>query len=92
MELEVQELHYENCKGRIRSFVARATEPHERIVRSIQTYISTGRFNRDDLERMLNEVWAESVIPFLGPTWNQPVRQERFQVIRDSLMEGSTCC
>ena len=70
----------------VRSYVARAKEPPQRIVKSVHTFMSSGRINRTDVERMLNEVLTESVVPFLGPPWNQPQRQERFQLIKDALI------
>ncbi len=86
MDFNIDEFEYRLCKGRVQSYVARAKEPPDRIVKSIRTFQSSARIKRDEIERMLNEVQRESVIPFLGPPWNQPKRQERFQVIRAALL------
>ncbi len=86
MDFTVEEFEYRTCKGRVQSYVARAKEPPNRIVKSIKTFRSSGRIKQGEVERMLNEVQRESVIPFLGPPWNQALRQERFQLIRAALL------
>lgn len=88
MNFNLGEFEYGICKGRVRSYVARAMEPPQRIVKSVHTFMSSGRINRTDVERMLNEVLTESVVPFLGPPWNQPERKERFQFIKGALMQS----
>ena len=86
MTFNFEEFEYRICKGRLRSYVARAKEPPDRIAKAIRTFLSSARIREDDVERMLNEVQRESVIPFLDPPWNQPQRQERFQLIKDALI------
>ena len=86
MDFKIEEFEYRICKGRVQSYVARAKEPPDRIVKSIRTFISNARIEHDDLERMLNEVQRESVAPFLGSPWNQPKRHERLQLIRVALL------
>lgn len=88
MQLDIHEFEYRICKGRLQSYVARAKEPPGRIVKSIRTFLSNARIEHDDVERMLNEVQRDSVVPFLGPPWDQPQRQERFQLIKDALIRG----
>lgn len=88
MTFNIEECEYRICKGRVQSYVARAKEPPQRIVKSIQTFLSNARIKHGEVERMLNEVQRDSVLPFLGPPWNQPQRQERFQLIKDALIRG----
>lgn len=86
MYLEIHEFEYRICKGRLQSYVARAKEPPDRIVKSIRTFISNAGIDRDVVKRMLNEVQRDSVFLFLGPPWNQSKTQERFQLIRAALL------
>lgn len=86
MDFNIEEFEYRICKGRVQSYVARAKEPAERIIKSIQTFLSNARIKHGEVERMLNNVQRESVIPFLGPPWNQRERQQRFQLIKDALI------
>ncbi len=87
MGFNIEEFEYRICKGRIQSYVARAKEPPERIVKSIRTIMARGGINKTDVERMLEETQAETVLPFLGSPWNQPQRQERFDAIKDALIK-----
>lgn len=88
MDFNTEEFEYRICKGRVQSYVARAKEPPDRIIKSIRTFQSRGRINQVDVERILKEVQTETVAPFLGPPWNKPERQGRFQIIKDALIRG----
>lgn len=82
MMLDFNEWNYSRYKGRIAAFVARGKERPEPIIKSIRTTMAKGNLDRTALERMLAEVEAQSVHPFLGPPWNQPQRLERLRVIK----------
>lgn len=56
MDFNIEELEYRICKGRVQSYVARAKEPPQNIIKSIRTFLSQGSINTADVERMLNEV------------------------------------
>ncbi len=86
MDLNYREFIYGTCKGRVRSYVARATESPERIVKSIHSLVSSGCIGQEDLDRMLSEVMAETVRPFLVDPWNQPERETRFRAIEEALV------
>ena len=86
MELNYREFLYGTCKGRVSSYVARAKESPERIVKSIHTLVSGGSIGQEDLDRMLSEVMAETVRPFLSHPWNQPERDTRFRAIKEALL------
>lgn len=90
MDFNIEEFEYRVCKGRVQSYVARAKEPPQRIVKAVRTFMSRGHINTADLERMLSEVETESVLPFIGSPWNKPERKERFHVIRALLMSCVT--
>ncbi len=86
MDFNIVQFEYRICKGRVQSYVARAKEPPQRIVKAIHTFMSRGRINLADVERMLKEVETESVLPFLRPPWNQADRESRFEMIKDALI------
>ncbi len=88
MNFNIEEFEYRICKGRVQSYVARAKEPSQQIIKSIRTFMSQGSINTADVERMLNEVQTESVLPFLGPPWNKPEREARFKLIKGALIGG----
>lgn len=56
MKFKLDEFEYGICKGRVQSYVARAKEPPQNIIKSIRTFLSQGSINTADVERMLNEV------------------------------------
>lgn len=89
MTFNIEECEYRICKGRVETYVARAKEPPQKIVKSVLTFMSRGRINQSDLEKMLNEIRKELVEPFLTSPWNQSERQARFQLIRDALIKSN---
>lgn len=70
----IQEWHYEQTKGKIRSYVAREREPFPKVAKTVFALRKTGRSSSVQIERMFQEVFSESVQPFLGPPYHQPCR------------------
>jgi hypothetical protein len=83
---DVDEWYYRQMKGRIAAHVASGGDKPLAIVKSARTIVSRGDLDRQALARMVAEVEAESVRPFLGPPWNQPERLERFDVLKSELL------
>lgn len=83
--IEIAEWHYRRLKGRIASHVARGGDRPQAIIKSAQTMLAKGDISPESIARILEEVQAESVQPFLGPPWNQPERSERFTLLKSSL-------
>jgi hypothetical protein len=84
--LDFNEWNYERCKGQAASYVARGRGTPDRIAKSVLTTMAKGNLDRESLERILDEIESESVLPFLDPPWNQPERLERFRAIKDGLV------
>jgi len=69
-------------KGRIASYVARETEPLDKLVKYIKTMRRKYGITSQDLLQILAEVKIETVDPFLDPskaTLYQPKRLSRFE-------------
>lgn len=82
MSNEIRQWYFALYKGRIANYVARDDENPERIVAAITTSVSKGKLNAADVQRMLDEVYNESVRPFLDKAHNGPERLERFRTIK----------
>ncbi len=80
--LDIQEWSYRQAKNRIASHVARGTDKPDSIVKATRTMLAKYDLRREDQERMMTEIYADSVVPFLtaplGSLWRQPERLERF--------------
>lgn len=84
---KIREWHYARCKGLIVGHVRDGKGKPETVVKSIQTSLSKNNVADAAITKMLAEVEAESVRPFLGPPWNKPERMVRLNVIMDYLIK-----
>jgi len=73
-------------KGRIAAYVARGTDNPNAIVKSARSIMKRNNLGQEYLEGIFAEVSVESVKPFLGPSWNQPQRAERFSSLKSALL------
>lgn len=83
---DIRKWHRSLLKGRIAAHVARGTDSPNAIVKSTRTVMERNNLPHEMLEGILAEVNAESVKPFLTPSWNQPERAERFRSLRSYLL------
>ncbi|MFQ5881776.1 MAG: hypothetical protein ACE5I9_04805 [Candidatus Methylomirabilales bacterium] len=81
----IQDWYYKLGKGKLRSYVAREEEPLSKVAKTVKTLRETGHITSGQVERMVQEVFNESVQPFLGPPYRQPERQKRFDDLKDAL-------
>jgi hypothetical protein len=87
---DLQQWSYQQVKGRIASHVARGTDNLQAVIKSTFTMSAKCGMGREALEKMLDEVNAESVLPFLQSPpqspWRQPERLERFVRLKSLLL------
>jgi len=78
----MKEFFISQIKGRMASYVARETEPLDKLVKYIKTMCERYGVTSQELQRILNEIRSESVDPFLEPSKGilyQPGRLARFE-------------
>lgn len=58
---KIHQIDYEWLKGKIGSYVAKASESLNKVAKTIQTSLKEGKVNSSELKRMFSEVEKESV-------------------------------
>lgn len=73
--------------GRIQSYLARESEPHEKLIKYLKTMRDKYGFTEQELKEMLEKAKRESVDPFLKPKGllYQPQRLDRYRELRKAL-------
>lgn len=77
-EIEIGEWWRAWVKGKIVACV-RGRETPERVSQAVQAVFRRERLQPHDLDRILEEIRAESVEPFMGGAWREPERRERLE-------------
>lgn len=84
-EIEIGEWWRAWVKGKIVACV-RGRERLERVSQAVHAAFRRGRLQSRDLDRILEEVKAESVDPFMGGAWREPERRERLEGLISALV------
>lgn len=85
---DVQQWSYDQAKGRIANHVICGTDRPAALVKSARTMLARYGNEPEALKRMMDEVDAEAVQPFLNAvgSWRKPERLERFIHLKSLLV------
>jgi hypothetical protein len=83
-DLEIGEWWRSWVKGKIAGCV-RGRETPERVSQAVHAVFRRGRLQSHDVDRIVEEVKAVSVDPFISDTWREPARRERLEALISAL-------
>jgi hypothetical protein len=83
---------YQWVKGRVEAYVKSDNrEDVNTVIKAIVTMSTRYGISDEALKKMLDEVYSDTVLPFLsqplGSQWRQPERLERFTRLKSVLLE-----
>lgn len=77
-DLDASDLYRLMVQGRIEACV-RGTDDPARVAKFASTMIRRGRVSSDAVAKAVQDVERDSVVPFVGTSWNQRERRQRFE-------------
>jgi len=87
-QIETDDWYSRLIKGRLESYIVTGQDL-PRVVKATLTNMDKCSMTRDMLAKMLDEIYAASVRPFLeaavGSPWYQPDRDKRFVLLKTEL-------
>jgi hypothetical protein len=88
-QTEIYPWYHRLIKGRLESYIATGQDLAQ-VIKVTRTNMANCGMTRDMLAKMLDEIYAASVRPFLqvavGSPWYQALRDERFRLLKTELL------
>lgn len=88
-QIEIDDWYRRLIRGGLEGYI-QTGQGLERMVKVTRTNMAKCAMTRDTLAKMLAEIYAASVLPFLqapvGSPWYQEFRDERFRLLKTELL------